>query len=114
MDSTTVALHVVSLVLSLLCPVALFVVAVAVVRPRRRTGWLLIACAAALELLVKASVPMASYIFSLVAGRTNVVSVERIASFNATVGLAGNLLWTVAVGLLILGIVRLAKIPKAA
>ena len=91
-------------ILELLGPVALFVAALFVVRPRRPKGYILIAVGASLMFAMRLVVPAATYVIGAS------TSLSGSATLGATVSVIGATIALVGMLLVIAGIARLAKI----
>jgi hypothetical protein len=109
MEPATVTFHVVSLLISLLAPLAVVAVAILVLRRRQSQGWLLIASGAGLQFLAAGAIPVINYMLTLTAARLGTEALARSASDTAAVGLMGSMVSALGVGLLIFGILRLTR-----
>lgn len=91
-------------IIEIIAPVALFLAALFVVRPRRPKGYILIAVGAALMFAMRLVVPVAGY--AIAASTT----LDGSATLGATVSVVGSVISLVGMLLVIGGIARLARI----
>jgi hypothetical protein len=91
-------------IIEILGPVALFLAALFLVRPRRPKGYILIAVGAALMFAMRLVVPVATYLVG--ASET----LRGSATLSSSISLVGALIALFGMLLVILGITRLAKI----
>jgi hypothetical protein len=112
MNPAAVAFQVVSYVISVLAPVALFVVALVVVRKSRRDGWAWIATGAGIQFITATGGPAANYAITFWAGQQGVEALRDTMTLTAGIGLGCTILSAVGLGLVILGIIRLARQPS--
>jgi hypothetical protein len=110
MNPAAVAFHVVSYVISVLAPIALFVVALVVVRKGAREGWAWIATGAGIQFVTATAGPAANYAVTFWAGRQGVEALRDTMTLTAGIGLACTILSAIGLGLVILGIIRLARL----
>ena len=91
-------------IIEIIGPVALFLAALFLVRPRRPKGYILIAVGAALMFAMRLVVPVATYLVG--ASET----LRGSATLSSGISLVGALIAFLGMLLVILGITRLAKI----
>lgn len=104
MQPVTSTFNITAQIIELLAPVALFLAALFVVRPRRPKGYILIAFGAALMFAMRLFVPLGNYIIRSSDG------LKEYGTLTATVSVAGAGISFLGMLLVIAGIARLAKI----